>query len=62
MVVGFFTEFSDMVLFDSSILSVSGLVGMGDHSSLNLINDQVVDSITFLAQNMGELKKIDIIF
>jgi hypothetical protein len=61
MVVGFFTEISDMVLFDSSILSVSGLVGMGDHSSWNLMTDQVMDSITFLAQNMSEIKKIDII-
>ena len=50
-----------MVLFDSSILSVSGLVGMGDHSSWSLMTDQVMDGITFLAQNVGDLKKIDII-
>jgi hypothetical protein len=50
-----------MFFVDSSILSVSGLVGMGDHSSLNLMSAQLMDGITFLAQNIGELKKIDIV-
>ncbi len=48
-------------MVDISTLSLSGIDTLFDHHSLSLLGHQFSDLTTLLAQNMGEIKKIDII-
>ena len=48
-------------LVDISTLSLSGIDTLFDHHSVSLLGHQFSDLTTLLAQNMGEIKKIDII-
>ena len=50
-----------MILSDISLLGVTHLSVMADHSWFSLLPHDLTESITFLAQNIGELKKVDII-
>ena len=46
---------------DISILSLSGVDTLFDHHSVSLLGHQFSDLTTLLAQNLGEMKKIDIL-
>jgi hypothetical protein len=48
-------------MMDMSTLSLSGVDTLFDHQSVSLLGHQFSDLTTLLAQNMGEIKKIDII-
>jgi hypothetical protein len=48
-------------MVDMSTLSLSGVDTLFDHQSVSLLGHQFSDLTTLLAQNMGEMKKIDII-
>jgi len=48
-------------MMDMSTLSLSGVDTLFDHQSVSLLGHQFSDLTTLLAQNMGEMKKIDII-
>jgi hypothetical protein len=48
-------------MVDISTLSLSGVDTLFDHHSISLLGHQFSDLTTLLAQNMGEIKKIDII-
>jgi hypothetical protein len=48
-------------MIDISTLSLSGVDTLFDHQSVSLLGHQFSDLTTLLAQNMGEMKKIDII-
>ena len=48
-------------MVDISTLSLSGIDTLFDHHSVSLLGHQFSDLTTLLAQNMGEIKKIDII-
>jgi hypothetical protein len=48
-------------MVDISTLSLSGVDTLFDHHSVSLLGHQFSDLTTLLAQNMGEMKKIDII-
>jgi hypothetical protein len=48
-------------MVDISTLSLSGVDTLFDHHSVSLLGHQFSDLTTLLAQNMGEIKKIDII-
>lgn len=48
-------------MVDVSTLSLSGVDTLFDHQSVSLLGHQISDLTTLLAQNMGEIKKIDIL-
>jgi hypothetical protein len=48
-------------MVDISTLSLSGVDTLFDHQSVSLLGHQFSDLTTLLAQNMGEMKKIDIL-
>jgi hypothetical protein len=48
-------------MVDMSTLSLSGIDTLLDHHSVSLLGHQLSDLTTLLAQNIGEIKKIDII-
>lgn len=48
-------------MVDISTLSLSGIDTLFDHQSVSLLGHQFSDLTTLLAQNMGEMKKIDIL-
>ncbi len=48
-------------MVDISTLSLSGVDTLFDHHSVSLLGHQFSDLTTLLAQNLGEMKKIDIL-
>jgi len=48
-------------MMDMSTLSLSGVDTLFDHQSVSLLGHQFSDLTTLLAQNMGEMKKIDVL-
>jgi hypothetical protein len=48
-------------MVDISTLSLSGVDTLFDHHSISLLGHHFSDLTTLVAQNMGEIKKIDII-
>jgi hypothetical protein len=48
-------------MMDMSTLSLSGVDTLFDHQSVSLLGHQFSDLTTLLAQNLGEMKKIDIL-
>ncbi|MEB3311124.1 MAG: hypothetical protein VKJ02_12905 [Snowella sp.] len=46
---------------DVSTIGLSGIDHLLDHHSFSLLSHQVLDWTTLLAQNISEIKKIDII-
>jgi hypothetical protein len=48
-------------MVDMSTLSLSGVDTLFDHHSVSLLGHQFSDLTTLLAQNLGEMKKIDIL-
>jgi hypothetical protein len=48
-------------MVDISTLSLNGVDTLFDHQSVSLLGHQFSDLTTLLAQNMGEMKKIDIL-
>jgi len=48
-------------MVDMSTLSLSGVDTFFDHHSVSLLGHQFSDLTTLLAQNIGEIKKIDIL-
>jgi hypothetical protein len=48
-------------MVDISTLSLSGVDTLFDHQSVSLLGHQFSDLTTLLAQNMGEMKKIDVL-
>ena len=48
-------------MIDISTLSLSGVDTLFDHQSVSLLGHQFSDLTTLLAQNLGEMKKIDIL-
>ena len=48
-------------ILDISTLGLNHLASVGDYSSVSLLNHQLWDWTTLLAQNIGELKKVDIL-
>jgi hypothetical protein len=48
-------------MIDISTLSLSGVDTLFDHQSVSLLGHQISDLTTLLAQNMGEIKKIDVL-
>ena len=50
-----------MILVDASLLGLTHVTAIADHSWFSLLPHDLTDSITFLGQNAAELKKVDII-
>ncbi len=48
-------------ILDTSIVSLNGIDNLLDYQNFSLLDHQLFDWTNLLAQNIGELKKVDII-